>query len=44
MYLVVQGPARTALHRQVDQWLPVLRMLPSARKVRWAVDIDPQNL
>ena len=44
MYLVVQGPARTALHRQVDRWLPVLRKLPSARKVRWAVDIDPQNL
>ena len=44
MYLVVQGASRTALHRQVDQWLPVLRKLPSARKVRWAVDIDPQNL
>jgi primosomal protein N' (replication factor Y) len=44
MYLVVQGPVRAALHRQVDQWLPVLRKLPSARKVRWAVDIDPQNL
>lgn len=44
MYLVVQGPVRAALHRQIDQWLPVLRKLPSARKVRWAVDIDPQNL
>ena len=44
MYLVVQGPVRTALHHQVDRWLPVLRKLPSARKVRWAVDIDPQNL
>lgn len=44
MHLVVQGPVRTALHRQVDQWLPVLRELPSARKVRWTVDIDPQNL
>ena len=44
MYLVVQSPVRTALHSQVDQWLPVLRKLASARKVRWAVDIDPQNL
>jgi primosomal protein N' (replication factor Y) len=44
MYLVVQGAVRMALHRQVDQWLPALRKLPLARKVRWAVDIDPQNL
>jgi primosomal protein N' (replication factor Y) len=44
MYLVVQGPARISLHQQVDQWLPALRQLKSGRKVRWAVDIDPQNL
>ena len=44
MYLVVQGASRSALHRQVDGWLPGLRRLPSARKVRWAIDIDPQEL
>jgi primosomal protein N' (replication factor Y) len=44
MYLVVQGASRSALHRQVDHWLPGLRKLPSARKVRWAIDIDPQEL
>jgi primosomal protein N' (replication factor Y) len=44
MYLVVQGASRSALHRQVDGWLPGLRQLPSARKVRWALDIDPQEL
>ena len=44
MYLVAQGARRGALHRQVDQWLPELRRLPSARKVRWAIDIDPQEL
>lgn len=44
MYLVVQGPSRSALHRQVDEWLPALRQLPSARKARWAIDIDPQEL
>ena len=44
MYLVVQGASRSALHRQVDHWLPGLRQLPSARKVRWAIDIDPQEL
>lgn len=44
MYLVVQGTNRSELHRQVDQWLPGLRRLPSGRKVRWAIDIDPQDL
>jgi primosomal protein N' (replication factor Y) len=44
MYLVVQGASRSALHRQVDHWLPGLRKLPAARKVRWAIDIDPQEL
>lgn len=44
MYVVLQSEARLALHRQIDQWLPALRKLPSARKVRWALDIDPQNL
>jgi primosomal protein N' (replication factor Y) len=44
MYLVVQGASRSALHRQVDHWLPGLRKLSSARKVRWAIDIDPQEL
>jgi len=44
MYLVVQGASRSALHRQVDHWLPGLRKLPAARKVRWAIDIDPQDL
>ena len=44
MYLVIQGTRRGALHRQVDQWLPGLRKLPSGRKVRWAIDIDPQEL
>jgi primosomal protein N' (replication factor Y) len=44
MYVVLQSDVRLALHRQIDQWLPALRKLPSARKVRWALDIDPQNL
>ena len=44
MYLVVQGATRVSLHHQVDQWLPALRKLPSSKKVRWAVDIGPQNL
>ena len=44
MYLVVQGPERPGLHHQVDRWLPELRRLNSARKVRWSIDMDPQEL
>ena len=44
MYLAVNSPERGPLHRQIDAWLPVLRDLPQARKVRWAMDIDPQEL
>ena len=44
MYLVLQAGKRSDLHGQVDAWLPKLRELRSARKVRWSVDIDPQEL
>jgi primosomal protein N' (replication factor Y) len=44
MYLVLQAASRGDLHRQVDPWLPLLRQLVSARKVRWSIDIDPQEL
>jgi primosomal protein N' (replication factor Y) len=44
MYLMILSPGRTSLHSQIDQWLPGLRSLPSSRKTRWAIDIDPQEL
>jgi len=44
MYLILLSPSRTSLHRQIDQWLLSLRQLPSSRKTRWAIDIDPQEL
>ncbi len=44
MYLMLISPNRASLHHQIDQWLPQLRALPSARKTRWAIDIDPQTL
>jgi primosomal protein N' (replication factor Y) len=42
-YLLVQAPQRSLLHRQLDGWLPQLGKLPSARKVRWSIDVDPQD-
>jgi primosomal protein N' (replication factor Y) len=44
MYLMVQGDNRPELHRQIDQWLAGLRASRLGRKVRWALDIDPQEL
>jgi len=44
MYLLVQADTRTELHRQIDAWCGPLRKLPASRKVRWAIDIDPQEL
>ena len=44
MYLILQADSRGALHGQIDPWLPRLRELKSGRKVRWAIDVDPQEL
>ena len=42
-YLLMQADKRSTLHRQLDEWVTQLHKLPSARKVRWAVDVDPQD-
>ena len=39
--LLLESTDRTALHRFLDAWLPVLESLPSGRRVRWALDVDP---
>ena len=42
-YLLVQANERLGLHRQLDEWVPEIQKLPSARKVRWSIDVDPQD-
>lgn len=42
-YLLAQADSRQALQSGMDQWLDAVRRLPAARKVRWAVDVDPQE-
>ncbi|MEJ2399939.1 MAG: primosomal protein N' [Xanthomonadales bacterium] len=44
MYLVLQSASRSGLHAQLDAWLPAVRALRSARRVRWSIDVDPQEL
>jgi len=42
-YLLLQAGKRSDLHRQLDEWVLKLQKLPSGRKVRWSVDVDPQD-
>jgi primosomal protein N' (replication factor Y) len=44
IYLLAQSDTRAELHRQIDAWLAPLRALPLGRKVRWVIDVDPQEL
>ncbi len=42
--LLIESADRGALHRFIDAWLPQIEQLPSARRVRWALDVDPIEL
>ena len=42
--LLVESADRAALHRFLDAWLPALESLPSVRRVRWALDVDPIDI
>ena len=42
--LLLESADRAALHRFLDAWLPALQALPSVRRVRWALDVDPIEL
>ena len=42
--LLLESADRAGLHRFLDAWLPALESLPSGRRVRWALDVDPIEL
>jgi len=42
--LLVESPERGALHHFLDSWLTEIEQLPSSRRVRWALDVDPIEL
>jgi primosomal protein N' (replication factor Y) len=42
--LLIEHAGRSELHRFLDQWLPVIERLPAARRVRWALDVDPLDI
>ena len=42
--LLIEGADRTSLHHFLQAWLPAVEQLPSVRRVRWALDVDPIEL
>jgi primosomal protein N' (replication factor Y) len=42
--LLLESPDRATLHRFLNTWLPEVEQLKSARRVRWALDVDPIEL
>ncbi len=42
--LLLQADDRASLQALLRVWLPAVGKLPSARRVRWAVDVDPIDL
>ena len=41
---LLDAPQRAPLHAAINDWLPRLQALKSARKVRWSLDVDPTDL
>jgi primosomal protein N' (replication factor Y) len=42
--LLLQSPARGALHSLIDSSLAALRDWRESRRVRWSVDVDPAEI
>lgn len=42
--LLIEASTRSALHTALRPWYRMLSTLPSARRVRWSLDVDPIDL
>ena len=42
--LLLHAPSHSALQRVLGRWVPLLEETPTARRVRWALDVDPLEL
>ena len=42
--LLLEATERAPLHRCLRQWIPLIEALPEARRVRWSLDVDPQEM
>ncbi|WP_416306457.1 primosomal protein N' [Neptunicella sp. SCSIO 80796] len=43
MQLLLQSPNRASLQKTLFQAIPQIELLPESSKVRWSVDVDPQD-
>jgi primosomal protein N' (replication factor Y) len=43
-HLLIQTPHRRELQQLLACWIPQIASLPSARRVRWSIDVDPQEM
>jgi len=39
--VLLESAERASLHRFIQTWLPAVEALPAARRVHWALDVDP---
>ncbi len=44
VHLLLKSSQRPALQHFLTAWLPLLAALPEAKRVRWTIDVDPQEL
>jgi primosomal protein N' (replication factor Y) (superfamily II helicase) len=42
--LIIQSSSRKTLHSHLDTWLDQLDKMKTGKKVRWSLDIDPQDM
>jgi primosomal protein N' (replication factor Y) len=42
--LLIESAERSALQRFLAGWIEEIEQLPSGRRVRWALDVDPLEL
>ena len=42
-HLLLKSDHRPRLHHFLDAWLPLVAKLPSVKRVKWTLDVDPQE-
>jgi primosomal protein N' (replication factor Y) len=42
--LLVRAKVRRALHDFLNDWIAAIEALPTARRVRWSLDVDPLDM
>ncbi|MCU7848657.1 MAG: primosomal protein N' [Candidatus Thiodiazotropha sp. (ex Lucinoma kastoroae)] len=43
-HLLIQSAQRQPLHLWLAKWVPKITELPTSRRVRWSIDVDPQEM